>query len=137
MSQSLSLSTLQEIKKVMEDMLVQTVKENWEAFAQLDESRRVLLDYKPLEPPAQAVSDIFSPSESSAYPSVGNAHSTPVQSTEYTSLCNSILELDKDITHAVQRVRQSLVEEKRGLQAQVAAKKGYAQACSSQCSSFG
>lgn len=137
MSPSLSISALKEVKRVMEDMLVQADNQNWDALAQLDVNRRVLLDYEQLQAPAKAVSDIFSGSPSSSSSGLVNGHSTSEQNTEYADICKSIIELDKAINHAVQRVRQSLVEEKRGLQAQVAAKKGYAQACSSQNSTFG
>ena len=135
MKKKIDIETLQKVRSIMETMLVQAETENWPELAALDEQRRILLEYSAAQPAVEQVSSLFSNTEPSPLRLTGGAKSD--WGNNYTQLCDQILVLDTKINKTVELVRLPLVKEKRGLQAQISAKRNYAQACSSRTKTYG
>ena len=119
----------------METMLAQAEIENWPELAALDERRRTLLEYPTAQPVAEQVNGIFAKTKPSPPLSTGSTRSD--WGNNYSQLCDQILVLDLKINKTVESVRLSLLKEKRGLQAQVSAKRNYAQVCSGRTKTYG
>lgn len=135
MNKKFDIETLQKVRSIMETMLVQAETENWPELAALDERRRTLLEYSGAQPVVEQVNKIFSNTMPSPLRSTGSASSE--WGNNYAQLCDQILVLDMKINKTVESVRLSLVKEKRGLQAQVSAKRNYAQVCSGHTKTYG
>lgn len=147
MSQNLSIDDLLKLHELMEDMIVEIRKANWQALTRLDGERRAILGYhinrevgasaaQPVQPPSAqppAANVVALDAQAPLTRPTANTNDNP----SYQQLCASLLDLDRQINLAVKQARLSLVEKNRGLQAQVSAKKGYENANSVQSEAFG
>lgn len=118
MSQPLTIEALVSIHALMQLMLQEAVSGNWQALNELDAKRR----------------DIIQLQGTSTNTAKATASTTDHDKKKYNSWCENILQLDTQITETVQNAKQKLVEENRNMRNQVIAKKGYAQAASSNSS---
>ncbi|ASJ71794.1 hypothetical protein [Granulosicoccus antarcticus] len=161
MSPSLSIEQLRQLKVIMQSMLSEASNANWQELSRLDSERRVLINYKAatsverkiLGNPAsqnaqQQQSEIDNGSGSTdrlnnsqrmrLLPSLGSAHSAKPSPSdlEYQALSAELTAIDKRISSTVQEARKVLLEQTRGLKAQVSAKKGYEQTKTMKVSSY-
>lgn len=146
MNKPLSIEQLKRIKGIMQSMLAEASNANWQELSRLDSERRVTIDY---QEEASGKNKAFCEASAGGQPhpvqhqeSEGTAPevlrgtlTAPLQSSaetvpnpEYRELTAELAALDKQIITTVLNARQSLLEQTRGLQAQVSAKKGYEQA---------
>lgn len=115
MNGALTISELVKVHTLMLSMLEEAVNANWQELNRLDSERRVLLEQKNNSPLV--------------------APSTPGQ--DYDDWCQKILTLDAQINETVKTARQQLINENRGLNAQMNAKKGYQSAATIQATTYG
>ncbi len=159
MNPSLSIDQLKRLKGIMQTMLLEANNANWQELSRLDSERRVLIDYKERasgkpnvshkassggQPPSDSQTGsgrvtpenlwATQPSRSPVAPESRSAGTTPTR--EYLALSAELTELDKEITTTVLNARHALLEQTRGLRAQVSAKKRYEQANTMKVSSY-
>lgn len=115
MSGALTISELVKVHTLMLSMLNEAVNANWQELNRLDSERRVLLEQNNNSP----LGDKATPGA------------------DYDDWCQKILKLDSHINETVKSARQQLINENRGLTAQVNAKKGYQNAASIQATTYG
>lgn len=149
MSQALSMDDLRKLQELMEAMLLEIKNSNWQALTRLDGERRAILGYhinrdakidKPRRvqlPRAQSGASTVIGLATANSPPAPPAQITTDKNLSYEQLSANLLEMDRQINLAVKQARLSLVEQNRGLQAQVSAKKGYEHANSVQSEAFG
>ena len=159
MNSPLSIEQLKRIKGIMLSMLAEASIANWQELSRLDSERRVMLNYQgrvsdssdgcqeislggqPVPVP-RAESTRTAPevlrtallSHSTKTPD--NSSAVTVKSSEYHVLSAELAALDQEIITTVLKARQSVLEQTRGLQAQVSAKKCYEQANVMKVSSY-
>lgn len=159
MNLPLSIEVLKRLKSVMQAMAVEANNADWQELSRLDNERRKLIDYKDheadkrsamVEAPGkgQLPQDISAESHLSArggfqetYPPrsfrvTGSNDNATTRDPEYLALCKELTALDTEISNTVQKARQALLEQTRGLRAQVSAKKRYEQANTMKVSSY-
>lgn len=133
MTESISLKDLKRIHQIMEAMLEQANQENWHELMRLDGERRVVLNYTADVP--EAGTPNRSGNKQIDTGSIGTT--TRPFSAEHQILGKQLAELDQAINKKLNESRQSLVEQTRGLRAQVSAKKNYERVNSAQVSTYG
>ena len=159
MNPSLSISQLKRLKDIMQTMLSEANNANWQELSRLDSERRVLIKYKsaatdkPTTPDASTSASRQQPlnihqrptSQSHAESPAPGVRSSSTHSdnstelkpdSEYLALSTELIAIDKEISRTVQKARQALLEQTRGLRAQVSAKNEYEQANIMKVSSY-
>lgn len=147
MNPRLSIDQLEQLKSIMNLMLVEAKAENWPEISRLDGERRIILNYpehaRELHPSALSEPAISSGQRPFALTPTVRATARPetsgslptddVDSREiespaddgYRALSKDILELDSAIRKTIEDAKEALLKESRGMRAQVNAKKGY------------
>ena len=159
MNPPLSISQLKKLRLIMRTMLSEANNANWQELSRLDSERRVLINYKSVATDTHKIQIDSAPSQrqqprgietestsqaragsttpdtraSSALEGISTA-SKPDQ--EYLALSTELTAIDKEISKTVQAARQALLEQTRGLKAQVSAKNEYEQANIMKVSSY-
>lgn len=118
----LSIDEMSRILVIMEQMLLEAANANWQELSRLDSERRVLLGYQERQ---RSNNELLQANDSLR--AAPGERETPefTQTEEYLGLKERLMELDARITRKVDESRQLLIEQNRGLQAQVSAKKSY------------
>lgn len=156
----LSIEQLKRLHDIMQTMLAEANDANWQELSRLDSERRVLIEYRErLNGPRTTVHDKASDGvqaspdlqtesgentsgdlrsvQLSGSPAAAETHSSrQAANPEYLALSAELKALDEAITTTVLNARQALLEQTRGLRAQVSAKKGYEQASTMKVSSY-
>lgn len=127
MNPPLSIEQLRRLEGIMQTMLAEANNANWQELSRLDSERRVLIDYQE----RSLGKHINAPDKA---PAISSARTTP--NPEYLALSAELKALDKAITTTVLNARHALLEQTRGLRAQVSAKKGYEQANTMKVNSY-
>ncbi len=159
MNPSLSISQLKRLKDIMQTMLSEANNANWQELSRLDSERRVLIDYQAAatgrrniqidqtsghrqQPPDTQIATTSDAPVGSTTEGVHSSSALSDPSTgfkpnpEYLALSTELTAIDKEISKTVQNARQALLEQTRGLRAQVSAKKEYEQASIMKVSSY-
>lgn len=129
--QPLNLQELERLLEIMRDMHDISISDNWQELARLDSERRALLRFDA----TVEVSDHLHQDQSTLIPKpLAPAEPVdtdlPVELSHRDSLIQEILSLDAQILEVVQSKRQRLLDENRGLSAQLKAKQLYAKTSS-------
>ncbi len=159
MNPPLSIGQLKQLRIIMRTMLSEASNANWQELSRLDSERRVLIEYKttatnrhknavdPATNNQQRPLDIQKESEFQALAgsttqgvrsssALGDNSKRSKPNPEYLALSTELVAIDKEIFKTVQKARQALLEQTRGLKAQVSAKKEYEQANIMKVSSY-
>ena len=107
---------------IMQAMLHEASRSNWQELSRLDSERRVLLQYVDRADPQQATDNTIADEQRHA----DTSRSNPVPEEEQLRRC--LLALDQEINLTVQNAREALVLETRDLRAQHTAQQSYARA---------
>ena len=127
MKQPLSIDQLKRLKVIMQMMLSEANNANWQELSRLDSERRVLIDFD---------AAVLDEHKDAVEPESAERKRSLDRQTEYQALSNELVAIDEEISNTVQKARQALLEQTRGLKAQVSAKKEYEQANTMKVSSY-
>ena len=127
MKQPLSIDQLKRLKVIMQMMLSEANNANWQELSRLDSERRVLIDFD---------AAVLDEHKDAVEPESAERKRSLDRQTEYQALSNELVAIDEEISNTVQKARQALLEQTRGLKAQVSAKKEYEQVNTMKVSSY-
>ena len=127
MKQPLSIDQLKRLKVIMQMMRSEANNANWQELSRLDSERRVLIDFD---------AAVLDEHKDAVEPESAERKRSLDRQTEYQALSNELVAIDEEISNTVQKARQALLEQTRGLKAQVSAKKEYEQANTMKVSSY-